>query len=123
MSFARQSGFKAHGGAAHVDQAARVVLGLLPCCSQRSADPGHETREEYAMPWYLWMLLGAVVYVGVSYYLTESLIAIRPKSPETCSWCSSASGHTVTGLVLYVGADTTCYSERGTPGFAGGRCL
>lgn len=49
------------------------------------------------MPWYLWMLLGAVVYVGVSYYLTESLIAIRPKPPETCSWCSSTSGHTVTG--------------------------
>ncbi|MEU0030769.1 hypothetical protein [Streptomyces sp. NPDC006335] len=49
------------------------------------------------MPWYLWMLLGAVVYVGVSYYLIESATAIRPKSPETCSWCSSASGHTVTG--------------------------
>ncbi|MER7568938.1 DUF3307 domain-containing protein [Streptomyces sp. NPDC097941] len=30
MSFARQSGFKAHGGAAHVDQAAHVLLGLLP---------------------------------------------------------------------------------------------
>ncbi|MFE1251204.1 hypothetical protein [Streptomyces sp. NPDC058735] len=30
MSFAGQSGFKAHGGAAHVDQAAHVVLGLLP---------------------------------------------------------------------------------------------
>ncbi|MEU0030768.1 DUF3307 domain-containing protein [Streptomyces sp. NPDC006335] len=30
MSLSRQSGFKAHGGAAHVDQAAHVVLGLLP---------------------------------------------------------------------------------------------
>jgi hypothetical protein len=49
------------------------------------------------MPWYLWMVLGAVLYIGLSYYLTESLIAIRPKPPETCSWCSSASGHTVTG--------------------------
>lgn len=49
------------------------------------------------MPWYLWMLLGAVVYIGLSYYLTESLIALKPKPPETCSWCSSASGHTVTG--------------------------
>jgi hypothetical protein len=25
-------------------------------------------------------------------------------------------------LVLYVGADTTCRSERGTPGFPGGQC-
>lgn len=49
------------------------------------------------MPWYLWMLLGAVVYIGLSYYLTESLIALKPKPPETCSWCSSASGYTVTG--------------------------
>ncbi|MEU9405795.1 hypothetical protein AB0E08_08820 [Streptomyces sp. NPDC048281] len=49
------------------------------------------------MPWYLWMLLGVVVYVGVSYYLTESLIALKPKPPETCSWCTSTSGHTVTG--------------------------
>ncbi|MEU4954959.1 DUF3307 domain-containing protein [Streptomyces lavendulae] len=30
MKLARQEGFKAHGGAAHVDQAAHVVLGLLP---------------------------------------------------------------------------------------------
>lgn len=30
MSFARQSTFKVHGGAAQVDQAAHVVLGLLP---------------------------------------------------------------------------------------------
>lgn len=26
-------------------------------------------------------------------------------------------------VVLYVEADTTCRSERGTPGFTGGRCL
>ncbi|MEV8336571.1 DUF3307 domain-containing protein [Streptomyces niveus] len=30
MTFARQTGFKAHGGAAHVDQAAHVLLGLVP---------------------------------------------------------------------------------------------
>jgi hypothetical protein len=28
-----------------------------------------------------------------------------------------------TRVVLYVETDTTCYSERGAPGFAGGRCL
>lgn len=30
MAFARQSGFAAHGGAAHVDQTAHLALGLLP---------------------------------------------------------------------------------------------
>jgi hypothetical protein len=31
--------------------------------------------------------------------------------------------HQACTMALYVGADTTCRSERGTPGFAGGRCL
>ncbi|MFF4821278.1 DUF3307 domain-containing protein [Kitasatospora sp. NPDC001309] len=30
MSWARQAGFAAHGGAAHVDQTAHVALGILP---------------------------------------------------------------------------------------------
>jgi hypothetical protein len=49
------------------------------------------------MTWYWWMILGAALALGGTYYLTGSLQAIKPKAPETCAWCSRVSGHTVTG--------------------------
>lgn len=51
----------------------------------------------HLLAWYWWMLLGAAVTIGGTYWLTGSLAAIKPKAPESCTWCSRASGHTVTG--------------------------
>lgn len=92
------------------------VLGSSSCPRLQSRPPGG-TSSASTSP--VTPSMSALMYtctVAASARIRRRLVARR-----MVYGCVSFRGSRFT-VVLYVGADTTCCSERGTPGFPGGQC-